>query len=297
MGSEEGWLSSMREVIKGNVLVLTVGMVIRQLSLFITFPYFSLYVLALGGSKVDIGIVNSLRPLAAMFVYPIAGALADNYSRKRTLVVIGAVNAALFSVYMLAPDWRYLAAASFFNGLLVFRFPASSALLADSMEADARGRGFAAVTSLPAFFGILSPFLGGYLIETLGLVQAMRLLYGWTFLALTLITFINWRYLDETLPEPHATRSDFIRIVGGAYRETLETLRWMPRELKVYAVILVISLFFNAFTGPFWVVYAEDALGLRALDWGTLLTLATVIQVILAIPAGNLIDRRDKRKI
>ncbi|MGD2201331.1 MAG: MFS transporter, partial [Candidatus Bathyarchaeota archaeon] len=41
----------------------------------------------------------------------------------------------------------------------------------------------------------------------------------------------------------------------------------------------------------------EDALGLRALDWGTLLTLATVIQVILAIPAGNLIDRRDKRKI
>ncbi|NIP36208.1 MAG: MFS transporter, partial [Thermoplasmata archaeon] len=71
----------MREVLRGNVLVITMGTVIRQLSLFITFPFFSLYVRALGGSMVDIGIVNALRPVAAMFIYPIAGALADSYSR------------------------------------------------------------------------------------------------------------------------------------------------------------------------------------------------------------------------
>ncbi|UCH56660.1 MAG: MFS transporter [Candidatus Bathyarchaeota archaeon] len=292
-----GLLGSMREVLRGNVLVLTAGTVIRQLSLFITFPYFSLYVLALGGSKVDIGIVNSLRPLAAMFVYPIAGALAGSYSRVKTLVIVGLVNSAIIGIYMLAPDWRFLAVASFINGLLVFQFPASSALLADSLDPGLRGRGFAAVTSLPAFAGILSPFVGGYLIETLGLVHAMRLLYAVTLIALTLITVINWRFLKETLPEPHGSRSDLPRIVGGAYRETWETLRWLPRELKVYALILIVSLFFNALTGPFWVVYAGDILGLRELDWGTLLTLATVIQVALAIPAGSLIDRVEKRRV
>ena len=152
-----GMLSSMREVLRGNVLVLTLGTVIRQLSLFMTFPFFSLYVVALGGSIVDIGLVNALRPLAAMFIYPVAGALADNYGRVKILVATGLLNAALYSVYMLAPDWRFLAAANFLNGLLVFSFPASSALLADSLDPGLRGRGFAAITGIPGLVGILSP--------------------------------------------------------------------------------------------------------------------------------------------
>ena len=292
-----GMLGSMREVLKGNVLVLTGGTVIRQLSLFVTFPYFSLYVLALGGSKVEIGFVNSLMPLAAMLVYPVAGALADRYSRVRIIVAMGVLNAALYTVFSFAPDWRWLAAATFANGLLVFTFPASSALLADSMPPEQRGMGFAALTSLPAFFGIFSPFIGGYLIETLGLVRAMRLLYGVTFAAVSLITFINWRFLEETLPEPHARLLELPRIMAGAYRGTWETLRWMPRELKVYAVILSVSLFFNAVAGPYWVVLAGDSLGIREIDWGTILTLATVIHVLLSFPAGSLIDRFDKRKV
>jgi MFS family permease len=297
MGSEGGGLGSLREVLRGNVLILTLGTIIRQLSLFITFPFFSLYVRALGGSNVAIGLVNALRPLAAMFIYPIAGALADNYGRVKILVLTGFVNAALFAIYMLAPDWRFLAAANFINGLLVFRFPTSSALLADSMAPGLRGRGFAAVTAIPGFVGILSPFIGGYLTEVLGLTYAMRLLYGVTLVALMSITLINMKYLEETLPRPHSSRSDLPQIVQGAYKKTWEILRWMPRELRSYAIILVIALFFNSLTAPYWVVYAQDALGIRKLDWGSILTISTVIQVILAIPAGNLIDRYDKGKL
>ena len=290
-------MASMREVLRGNVLVLTLGTVIRQLSLFITFPYFSLYVRALGGSNVVIGLVNALRPLAAMFIYPIAGAIADRYERVNILVLTGFVNAALFAVYMLAPDWRFLAAANFINGFLVFRFPASSALLADSLDPRLRGRGFAAVTAIPGFVGILSPFIGGYLIEVLGLIHAMRVLYGVTLVSLTLITLINMKFLEETLPGPHSSRSDLTRIVRGAYSRTWETLRWLPHELRFYAVMLVIALFFNSLTAPYWVVYARDVLGIREFEWGSILTLTMVVQVVLAIPAGGIIDRHDKRRI
>ena len=88
-------MRSVREVLRGNLLVFTFGDAMRQLSLFITFPYFSLYIQALGGSMVDIGLVNSLRPLAALFLYPIAGYLADKYSRVKTIAISGYVNAAL----------------------------------------------------------------------------------------------------------------------------------------------------------------------------------------------------------
>jgi DHA1 family multidrug resistance protein-like MFS transporter len=290
-------LASIRDVLKGNVLILTLGTSLRALSLFITFPYFSLYVRALGGSNVAIGIVTALSPLAAMFVYPIAGALSESYSRVRILVVVGALNACLYIVYTLAPDWRFLAAASFINGLMVFTFPATSSLLADSMDPDLRGRGYAVLSAIPSFIGILTPFAGAYLIEVLGLIPAMRALYALTVAAITVITMLNWRFLEETRAKEPSPRSDLPRIVSGSYRSLLETMRWMPGNLKLFALMHVLAFLFNSLTGPYWVLYAADVQRISVIDWGSILTLSTLVQVVLTIPAGSLIDRYDTRKI
>jgi MFS family permease len=289
--------SSMREVLKGNVLILTLGTVIRQLSLFVTFPFFSLYVRTLGGSMVDIGIVNAVRPLAAMFIYPIAGALTDKYSRVKVLVAANLLSVVLYLIYTLASDWRYLAVANFVNGLLVFRFPASSALLADSMDSRLRGRGFAAITVIPGFVGILSPFIGGYLMEVFEVELGMRILYGITVIGMLMITFLNWRYLDETLATSSESTTDIVDIIRGSYRDIWETLKWMPRELRFYAVMCVLTMVLNSFVGPYWIIYSKDIHGVSEFGWGTILTITNLVQMLLTIPAGTLIDKHDKRKI
>ncbi len=287
----------MRRVLRGNVLVLTMGTVIRQLSLFVTFPFFSLYVRTLGGSMVDIGIVNAVRPLAAMFIYPIAGALTDKYSRVKVLVAANLLSVALYLIYTLASDWRYLAVANFVNGLLVFRFPASSALLADSMDPRLRGRGFAAITVIPGFVGILSPFIGGYLMEVFEVELGMRILYGVTVIGMLMITFLNWRYLDETLVTSSESTTDIVGIIRGSYRDIWETLKWMPRELRFYAVMCVLTMVLNSFVGPYWIIYSKDIHGVSEFGWGTILTVTNLVQMLLTIPAGTLIDMHDKRKI
>lgn len=289
--------SSMREVLKGNVLILTLGTVIRQLSLFVTFPFFSLYVRTLGGSMVDIGIVNAVRPLAAMFIYPIAGALTDKYSRVKVLVAANLLSVVLYLIYTLASDWRYLAVANFVNGLLVFRFPASSALLADSMDPRLRGRGFAAITVIPGFVGILSPFIGGYLMEVFEVELGMRILYGITVIGMLMITFLNWRYLDETLVTSSESTTDIVGIIRGSYRDIWETLKWMPRELRFYAVMCVLTMVLNSFVGPYWIIYSKDIHGVSEFGWGTILTVTNLVQMLLTIPAGTIIDTHDKRKI
>ena len=289
--------SSMRKVLKGNVLILTLGTVIRQLSLFVTFPFFSLYVRTLGGSMVDIGIVNAVRPLAAMFIYPIAGALTDKYSRVKVLVAANLLSVALYLIYTLASDWRYLAVANFVNGLLVFRFPASSALLADSMDPRLRGRGFAAITVIPGFVGILSPFIGGYLMEVFEVELGMRILYGITVIGMLMITFLNWRYLDETLVTSSESITDIVGIIRGSYRDIWETLKWMPRELRFYAVMCVLTMVLNSFVGPYWIIYSKDIHGVSEFGWGTILTVTNLVQMLLTIPAGTIIDTHDKRKI
>ena len=287
----------MREVLRGNVLILTLGTVVRQLSLFITFPFFSLYVRALGGSMVDIGVVNALRPLAAMFIFPIAGAFADSYSRVKILVVTGILNAVQISIFLLAPDWRYLAVATFLNGLLVFRFPASSALLADSMDPRLRGRGFAAISAIPGFIGIFTPFVGGYLMTVFDIELGMRILYAVSVVGTLLTALLNWRYLEDTHSRPQDSGGDLLHVLKGSYGGVLQTLRWLPGDLRFYAVIIASTFFFNSLSGPYWVIYANDVMGISALGWGSLLTLSTVIRVLLSIPAGGIIDRFDKRRI
>ena len=51
-------------------------------------PYASLYIIALGGGTTQIGLVNSIRPLAGLVMFPIGGYIAD-HARRARLVVLG----------------------------------------------------------------------------------------------------------------------------------------------------------------------------------------------------------------
>ena len=73
--------ASVREYLgfmRGNIRVLTATRVLGQFARSLAFPYASLYILALGGRPAQIGLVNSLAPLAGLLAFPIAGYLSDH---------------------------------------------------------------------------------------------------------------------------------------------------------------------------------------------------------------------------
>ncbi|MFP3897004.1 MAG: hypothetical protein ACLFV5_09270, partial [Anaerolineales bacterium] len=62
-------LKSLRKTfafMQGNILVMTVTGAMGMFARSMAFPYASLYILALGGEPAQIGVVNSLRPLAGL---------------------------------------------------------------------------------------------------------------------------------------------------------------------------------------------------------------------------------------
>ena len=65
--------SFMRE----NVLVLTICRALWTISISIAWPFFPLYIGALGGSTTDIGLVYTLGGLAGLILYPVGGYIAD----------------------------------------------------------------------------------------------------------------------------------------------------------------------------------------------------------------------------
>jgi MFS family permease len=292
-------MKNIKEILHGNLLIFTLGDILRQLSMFVTFPYFSLYVQALGGNTIIIGLVNSLRPLAGFFIYPIAGYLADRYSRIKIIAFAGYLNAILYSIFLLAPDWRYLAFGNFLLGLMVFFFPAMNALMADSLPPQQRGIGYSLWIAIPSAVGILSPYLGGYIITILGVEYAMRFLYGLTIITSVIISTMNLKFLQD-LQEGiflRASEKRLWKILGDSYRDMIKILKWLPRSLKAFALMLMLSFFFNNITAPFWIVYGINKIGLSELQWGIILLISAVVNVLLLIPAGFIIDRFDIKKV
>ena len=81
--------------VSGNTLIISVTGMLGNFARAMVFPYLSLYILALGGNATQIGLINSLKPLAGLIAFPIAGYIADHASRVKLIVLANFLSALL----------------------------------------------------------------------------------------------------------------------------------------------------------------------------------------------------------
>ncbi len=188
----------------------------------------------LGGSPVDIGFVKSASALAGLFLYPMGGYIADKQGRVRLVSIATIVYAFSFIPFAYAPNWETLAFASFFQNLVLFYAPILTVLQADSMPVGKRGQGFAVALSIPSALGVISPFIGGYLVDHMGILPAMNLIYLVGFGAGIFVAILRWFTLKETLDPRQQEKIDYRnipKVFKDSYDSFLETMRWMPPEI------------------------------------------------------------------
>jgi len=283
---------------RGNMLVLTITNLLGQFCRSMVFPYASLYILALGGEPAQIGQINALMPLAGLFLFPIAGYIADHVGRVKLIGYSGFFSGVMLLLYVLAPSWHWLAVAALLRGVVILQFPASSAIMADSLTPENRGIGIATMNTMGGVLAILSPYLAGALLDATDVEWGMRVLYGVMAGVNILSGAINLRFLRETNTPtvPEFGWRDLPRAFRESYGGIPALLRRFPRSLTAMSVMLILCFVSNAITGPFWVVYARDHLGLSSARWGLILLIETVLRITALMPAGMLVDRHGRTR-
>jgi MFS family permease len=287
-------------ILRGNLLWLVICQCIWQFTTNIPSPYLPLYIQRVGGSPVDIGFVKSASALAGLFLYPLGGYIADKQGRVRLVSIATIVYAFSFIPFAYAPNWQTLAFASFFQNLVLFYAPILTVLQADSMPAGKRGQGFAVALSIPSALGVISPFIGGYLVDHMGILPAMNLIYLVGFGAGIFVAILRWFTLKETLDPSQQEKIDFRnipKVVRDSYDSFLETMRWMPPEILALAVMQVMQVFFIGMASSFWVVYATTYIGISATLWGLNSAIQGGVNMLLAIPAGKMMDKLGRKKL
>jgi len=282
----------------GNILVMTVTLVLGMFCRSMVFPYRSLYILALGGEAAQIGFVNSLAPFAGLIMFPLAGYLADRAGRVKLIAVGGYLSGAIILMYILAPNWQVIALAALLQGFMVFQFPPGSALIADSLSPENRGTGVATMNTIAGTLAIFAPYVAGAVISIYGVNMGMRFLYGVMMAVYLTSATINLRFLKETSPHSgqRLSFSDLPRVLRDAYIDIPTTLRQLPPSLRALAAVIIMGFMANAVASPFWVVYAVQHIGLSSVDWGLILLIETALRNLMYIPAGVVADRYGRSR-
>jgi len=286
---------SLRSLMKGNILVLTVSRIIWSMSMSIVFPYLSLYILELGGSKPIVGMVNALGGLAGMFLYPIGGYLADKAGRAKFVGISTFLFASSFLIFIFAPTWQWLAVGIAYQQIVLFYMPALNAIMADSIPVGARGRILSLTIAIPEAVRIIIPYIGGWLIATYTLQPAMRLGYIISLATATLVGFMRYRYLEETIENGKIDRN-IPTIVRESYVDVFKSIKWVLANMRGYAILAIVVTLIASIVQPFWIVYAYEVIGLSAYDWGLVLLAGGVVKTILSFMIGGFVDKLGPKK-
>jgi len=286
---------TLRELMKGNILVLTVSRILWSMSSSIVWPYVSLYIIELGGNAPTIGKITALANVAGMLFFPLGGYLADKSGRAKLVGYSTLLFAGSLSIFAMATSWQWIATAMVIQSLVLFYMPALNAIMADSIPPGARGKILSITISIPEAVRIFSPFIGGWLIERYTLVPAMRIGYTISFITATFVGLMRLKYLKETI-ETKPLDKDIFGIFRESYSNVWVSIQWIMKNMGGYTVIAMILIFSGSLVQPYWMVYAKGIIGISEFQWGQVALVGGVAKVIISLYVGNFVDKRGVKK-
>ena len=292
MGNQLG----LRQIMRGNVLVLTISRVLWSMSDSLVLPYLSLYIIALGGTAATVGWVNAIGSLAAAVLYPIGGYIADKAGRAKLVGVATLLYTSSFVIFAFANSWEMLAFAYAYQQAVLFYMPAMNAIMADSIPVGARGKIYSVTVAVPNAVRIITPYLGGYLIALMTLQPAMRVGYTMAFGIGSIVAFIRIKYLRETVTTKEEIGRNPVKILVEGYKNVFTSLSWVFSHMRGYTIVAILLSFAGSLVTPYWIIYAKQIIGIDAYGWGVILLIGGLANTITVLFVGNLVDKIGPKK-
>jgi MFS family permease len=251
--------------------------------------FLPLYLVALGGGAISVGLLNGLdNLLSALYSLP-GGYLSDRVGTKRALLVFNLLAMAGFVIVIAVPAWPAVIGASFlFLSWTAISLPASMSLVAEVLPATKRTMGVALHSLVRRFPMALGPVLGGLFIDHFGDVAGVRMAFVAALMmagvALGLQQALIQEQRDRAAPKP-------------VPQHPLKVLRAMNPALKNLLVADVLIRFCEQIPYAFVVLWCmrQIAQPVSATQFGVLTTIEMATAALLYMPVAYFADRSGKK--
>jgi MFS family permease len=277
-----------------NVFFLGIVSLLTDISsemIFTLVPLFLFNVLRIGTPI--IGLIGGLSESADAVFRIFSGWLSDRVGRRKPLAVVG------YSISTLAKPFMYL--ASSWGGVLAVRFgdrlgkgirtSPRDALVADSVSAGERGRGFGLHRAMDTFGAVLGLAIAAiiiYFVQGGGLELNLKS-YQWLILvgivpAVLAIAVLLFFVHERKKASPGAQQK--LPRIGLAGFDT---------RFKLFLVVMAVFTLGNS--SDFFVILRAQNLGSSVIYVVLMLVVFNLVYAVTALPAGVLSDRLGRRRV
>jgi MFS family permease len=282
------FLGLQRSTIGMLCMVILVGMGERMAERFLP-----IYLIALGGGAISIGLLNGLdNLLSALYSFP-GGYLSDRLGYKRALLIFNIIAMLGFLVVILIPAWQaVLVGAVFFLSWTAISLPATMGLVAQVLPTNKRTMGVSMHSLVRRIPMGLGPILGGLCIGFWGERNGVRIAFVFALLIAFIALVLQQKLIEEKPPE---TQGEEYEIVPE--KNPLKLLLLMSPSLKRLLVSDILVRFCEQIPYAFVVVWSMKVISapVTAFQFGILTSIEMATALLIYIPVAYFADRSTKK--
>jgi MFS family permease len=229
-------------------------------------PYISIYMLALGLSDKQIGLIVSVSWGFQIVLALLSGVITDKLGRRRTTLIFDIISwsvPALISA--IAQNFWYFLAAGIINSIWRITHNSWSCLLVEDADQSQLVDIYSWIYIANIIVGFVAP-LAGVLIGVFSLIPTVRGLYIFAAIMFTVKAVTAYRMTQETqqgLVRMHATRHQGIFSALGEYNGIMQNILRTPQTLYTAGIMLVLNIS-SVIAGNFWGIIVTERLHIPA---------------------------------
>jgi len=270
------------------LMVVLVGMGERMAERFLP-----IYLLALGGGVISIGLLNGLDNfLSAVYAFP-GGYLSERIGTKRALLIFNFMAMAGFLIVILIPAWQaVLVGAVFFLAWSAISLPATMGLIAKVLPSGKRTMGVTMHSLVRRFPMALGPILGGLCIGAWGIANGIRVAFCVALVLAIIAVLLQQRLIED---DSKSTSDDACAIAPE--KNPLKLFQSMDNSLKRLLVSDILIRFCEQIPYAFVVVWCMKTIAqpVSAFQFGILTGIEMATAVLVYIPVAHLADKTTKK--
>ena len=286
-----GFLALQRSTVGVLVMVVLVGMGERMAERFLP-----IYLMALGGGILSIGVLNAMdNLLSALYSFP-GGYLSDRVGTKRSLIIFNLVAMAGFGVVILVPAWQaVLAGAVLFISWSAISLPATMSLIFKVLPQNKRTMGVSMHSLVRRIPMALGPLLGGIFISIWGERDGVRFAFVAATAMAAVALVLQQRLIEDEPRREDGFSSDHCRLTPE--KNPFKLLRQMRPAMKNLLVSDILIRFCEQIPYAFVVIWCMKAITypVSAIQFGLLTSIEMLTAVLVYIPVAYLADRSAKK--
>jgi MFS family permease len=227
-------------------------------------PYVSVYMLALGLTDAQIGLLASIGLVFQVFTALLSGAITDKLGRRRATLIFDILSWSVPTlIWAVAQNFWYFLAAAIVNSLWRVTMNSWTCLLVEDTDPRLLVDVYSWIYISGQVVAFFAP-IAGLLISQFSLVPTVRGLFAFSFVMMT-IKFIATNALttetSQGLVRIEETRHQGLWDMLSEYHGVLRQILRTPPTLVTLGLMLVTSIFFTV-NGAFWAILATERIGI-----------------------------------